>query len=104
MDNIIDDFINNQDEISQKLINMKFNKTISIITFVLNIYLNIEQNLTINSKQMEFSLEKTMRKSLKNQTIEFFNKNRFKIPFNFNSIENDNEFILLRVSLNNHLI
>ena len=66
-------------------------KTISLLTSTLNIQLNIGQNLTINTSQIFMLVEKTSFESLKN--------NQIFIPSKLNSTLNNNDTVLLRVSL-----
>ena len=71
------------------------NEIISSITSVLDIHLNIDQNMIINTSAIFFSLEKITSESLSNR----LNNTQIRLP----SILNNNSIVLLRVSFSNDL-
>ncbi len=81
-----------QKQISDK-INDQSIKTISLLTSALNIHLNIDQNLTINTSSVFMILKTISFGSLSNQSIELIENAKIYIPIN---ITNDT-IISLRV-------
>jgi len=73
------------------------NKTISLLTSLLNIHLNIGQNLAINTPQIFMSLETITVQALSNKTIEQIENSQMFIPSNFYLNLNKSQTISLRV-------
>ena len=73
------------------------NKTISLLTSLLNIHLNIGQNLTINTPQIFMSLETITVQALSNKTIEQIGNSQMFIPSNIYLSLNKSQTISLRV-------
>jgi len=73
------------------------NKTISLLTSLLNIHLNIGQNLSINTPQIFMSLETITVQALSNKTIEQIGNSQMFIPSNFYLNLNKSQTISLRV-------
>ena len=75
-------------------INKQMNEIIFLITSMLNIHLNIEQSLIINTSQVFMSLQTTAFQSLSNQIL----NGQIKLPRNISSNINNQEKISVRVS------
>jgi len=76
-------------------ITIQMNKTISLLTSILNIHLNIGQKFLINTSEIFMSLETITVQTLLNKTIQQIGNGQIFIPSNFHL--NYNETISLRV-------
>jgi hypothetical protein len=74
--------------------------TISLLTSILNIHLNINQNETINTSSVFMSLETLSSiESLQNKIIQPIGNAQINLPSNFNSTITNNQPISLQVCL-----
>lgn len=79
-------------------------KTVSLLTSILNIHLNIGQQLSLSSSSLVFSLETTTLNSLSNKSIEQYTNQSIRLPTHFASDLSANASISLRVSSHKYLI
>ena len=68
-----------------------------MITSALNIHLNIEQSVILNTSSIIKTLKKMMVNTYSNQTIELSNNTKISIPDNLHFNLSENSTILLRV-------
>ncbi|CAF1602837.1 unnamed protein product, partial [Adineta ricciae] len=71
-------------------------ETISLISYALNLHMNIGQNLTITSPSVFMQLETLSSNSLSNKLISQIENVQIQMPLTFNSTLNDNQIISLR--------
>jgi hypothetical protein len=79
-------------------LNIQVTEMISLITSSLNIYLNIGQNLTMNTSQTFMSLETISIQSLSNKIVKQIGNAQMHIPSDFLLNTTNNLSISLRVS------
>jgi hypothetical protein len=79
-------------------LNIQVTEMISLITSSLNIYLNIGQNLTMNTSQAFMSLETISIESLSNKIVKQVGNAQMHIPSDFVLNTTNNLSISLRVS------
>ncbi|UJR24498.1 hypothetical protein I4U23_005873 [Adineta vaga] len=78
----------------------KFSQTLSSITNILQLHLNIDQKILINTSSIIYSLEKISIYSLSNKFIELSSNSRIKFPSTFQLLTiNDTKSILLLRSI-----
>jgi hypothetical protein len=82
-------------------ISLQTTETLSLLTSALNIHLNIDQNLLMNTSSVFMSLETIGIESLSNKFIAQSGNAHIQIPSNFQLNSTDNTSITLRVSLLN---
>ncbi len=80
-------------------INDQSTKTISFLTSSLNIHLNIDQNLIMNTSSLFMSLETMPIESLSNKIIQQVENAQIHLPSNFDSNINNTKTLSLRVCL-----
>jgi len=85
-----------QKDFSNK-INLRINKTISLLTLSLNKHFNFGQSFLINTSEVFMSLEKTSIHLLFNKQIQLIENGKINFPLNFSS--NLNENILIQSKL-----
>jgi hypothetical protein len=82
-------------------ISLQTTETFSLLTSALNIHLNIDQNLQMNTSSVFMSLETIGIQSFSNKYIGQSGNAHIQIPSNFQLNSTDNTSITLRVSLFN---
>lgn len=82
-----------------KQIARQTNETVEMITAVLKIHLNVNQNTTINTPAVFTSLETQPIESLFNKTITPYNGTRIQLPMKLEQNLNLNNTVSFRVSL-----
>lgn len=78
-------------------INIRVTEIISLLTCSLNIHLNLDQNIIINTSQVFLSLETILIESIQNKIIKQIENALFEIPSNFTSNITNHSSIKLRV-------
>jgi hypothetical protein len=78
-------------------INDQSTKIISLLTSSLNIQLNIDQNLIINTSSIYMSLQKVSIGSLSNKIIQQVQNSQIYLPSNFNSNIDNTQILSIRV-------
>jgi 3-methyladenine DNA glycosylase Mpg len=78
-------------------INSQSSDTISLLTLALNIHLNIDQIMIINTSEIFMLLETISMKSLSNKSFELIENTRINIPSDFNSSLKNNSIISFQV-------
>ena len=76
----------------------KVKKIISLLSLSINIHLNLEQNLIINTSKVFSSLKTLSFQSLSNQILKQVGNALVQFPSQFNSNLNQNQTISLRVN------
>ncbi|UJR38826.1 hypothetical protein I4U23_031491 [Adineta vaga] len=71
-------------------------ETLSLITSAVNIHLNIDQHMTVNTSSVFLSLETLSISSLRNKIIQPFPNSQIQIPSIFNLTVNNNVTVFLR--------
>ena len=77
---------------------VQFNETLSAITDVLNIHLNIGQSTIINTTAVFISLERATMASLSSKLIKQVGNTQIRMSSIFDSNLTENSSVLLRVS------